>query len=435
MNQNKRSGFSLLETLLYLGIFAIIGGALFGILANVIRISTTEVSGDEIASQLNFAMTTINRLVRESSNIEMATSTATTTLKLRMANSALDPTCIMLSGGALKLAQGPDPFQEQNCSATTTDLTTNKVVVDSVSFQKLEFPGGHDQVQVNLQLSNLATGASKISRALRSGVSRASAATFDSDLLPNNDATYEVGSIISGGKRWKNAGFSGTVTVAGNIGIGTLTVGDKLTITGPYAANQNYGVGINNGMSGASLYSVGLKLRSDAVGNFRGAFDLTTAGTNTEPISLYGNNVGIGVTAPTYRLHLGVDSAAKPTSNVWTIASDERLKTNINDFTDGLSTLLNIRPRTYQYNGRGGVGYDDSGVHIGVIAQELKSIAPYMVGTFRGVLDGQITELENYDGQALPFIIVNAIKEQQKQIERQKGEIAELRVEIENLKK
>lgn len=435
MNQNKQNGFSLLETLLYLGIFAIIGGALFGILTNVVRVSTNEVSGDEVASQLNFAMTTINRLVRESSNIEMETSTATTTLKLRMADPAFDPTCITLSGGRLRLAQGPDPFQVQSCMATTTDITTDKVVVDTALFQRLEFPGGHDQVRVNLQLSNLASGASKISRALRSGVSRASAATFDADLLPNIDAQYEIGSSISGGKRWKNAGFSGTVTVAGNIGIGTTSPTNKLYVNA--VANSNDGINIGdvlrmrNSSSGNNfvfehLATTGnVYIRSFATGDTSGDLVLNDVG----------GNVGIGTTAPTYKLQLSADSAAKPTSNVWTIASDARLKTNINDFTEGLSTLLNIRPRTYQYNGRGGAGYDDSGVHIGVIAQELKSIAPYMVGTFKGVLDGEMTELENYDGQALPFIIVNAIKEQQQQIERQTGEIAGLRAEIENLKK
>ena len=202
-----------METLLYLAIFAIVGGSLFGILTNVVRVSTREVSGDEVATQLQFAMQTINRLVKDSSNIEIATSTATTTLKLRMPVTAQDPTCIILSGGKLKLAQGADPYNQQNCTATTTDITTDKVVVDSALFKRLEFPGGHDQVLVDMQFSNLATGASKISRALRSGISRASAATFDSDLLPNQDALYEVGAPVT--KRWKN------ISIAGLLNLGT----------------------------------------------------------------------------------------------------------------------------------------------------------------------------------------------------------------------
>ena len=40
-------------------------------------------------------------------------------------------------------------------------------------------------------------------------------------------------------------------------------------------------------------------------------------------------NVGIGLTNPSFRLQVVSDSAAKPSTNTWTVSSDERLKTNI----------------------------------------------------------------------------------------------------------
>lgn len=359
-------GFSLLETLLYIGIFAIVGGALFGILTNVVRISTKEVSGDEVSSQLNFAMSTINRLVRESSNIETATTTATTTLKLRMSDPATDPTCITLSGGKLKLAQGPDAFQKQNCTATMTDITTDRVVVDSALFKKLEFPGGHDQVTVDLQFSNLATGASKISRALRSGISRASAATFDSDLLPNADAQYEVGFAAPSTKRWKNisisnllnlgvassdpAGIDGSVyynstsktfrgrsngswndlnsslwlatstnmysNVTGNVGIGTATpsfplsfgasLGSKMGLY-DMGSGAGYGMGIQ-----PSLLQIFAHGATDRVGIGYG-----NSAAFTETLSVKGSNVGIGVIAPKYTLDVnGVASFGGGSGNL-----------------------------------------------------------------------------------------------------------------------
>ena len=253
MKSNR--GFSLLETLLYLAIFAVVGGALFGILTNVVRVSTHEISGDEVSSQLQFAMGTITRLVKDSSSIEISTSTATTTLKLRMSIAAQDPTCITLVNGVLKLAQGPlDPtpgsIGASQCTNVTTDLTTDKVVVDSALFKRIEFPGGHDQVAVDMQMSNTATGANKISRALRSGISRASAATFDSDLLPNADARYEVGSSIPGGRRWKNGSFSGTLVVSGNIGVGTLTPAYSLDVLGSIRGGNYYSSDGTVGMSG-----------------------------------------------------------------------------------------------------------------------------------------------------------------------------------------
>jgi hypothetical protein len=42
-----------------------------------------------------------------------------------------------------------------------------------------------------------------------------------------------------------------------------------------------------------------------------------------------GGNLGIGLTNPTYQLQLSTDSAAKPTTNTWTISSDRRIKTDI----------------------------------------------------------------------------------------------------------
>ena len=42
-----------------------------------------------------------------------------------------------------------------------------------------------------------------------------------------------------------------------------------------------------------------------------------------------GGNVGIGTTSPGFRLTVSTDSAAKPSTNTWTISSDERIKDNI----------------------------------------------------------------------------------------------------------
>jgi hypothetical protein len=43
----------------------------------------------------------------------------------------------------------------------------------------------------------------------------------------------------------------------------------------------------------------------------------------------YDGKVGIGTTSPAYQLQLSTDSAAKPSTNTWTVPSDERLKKDI----------------------------------------------------------------------------------------------------------
>ncbi|MBI5401317.1 hypothetical protein HZB05_00620, partial [Candidatus Wolfebacteria bacterium] len=63
----------MVELLLYLAIFSVVGAVATGILTNVVRINVQETAGSEITSQLNSVMQNINSLVRQSSNIEIAT--------------------------------------------------------------------------------------------------------------------------------------------------------------------------------------------------------------------------------------------------------------------------------------------------------------------------------------------------------------------------
>ena len=420
MKSNR--GFSLLETLLYLGIFAIVGGSLFGILTNVVRMTTREISGDEIAGQLQFTIGTITRLVRESSAIEMATSTATTTIKLRMTNSMQDPTCISLVGGVLKLAQGPDPFQPQNCTATTTDITTSKVVVDSALFKRLEFPGGHDQIAIDLQISNTGIGTNKISRALRSGVSRASAATFDADLLPNADAVYEVGSSIPGGKRWKNAAFSGNLTVAGNMGVGVTNPGTKLTLSGGDDAAST-GIlqlitagGTNLKLGGNTTYSW---IQSHATKPLY----INQLGNNVV-LNLGAGNVGIGTAGPTYKLQ--VNGNAANTTGVWAVASDERLKRDILPIEGALQMVTALQG--VGFNWRDDIKNEQFGQDMGFIAQDVERVLPQWVKTDA---DGY----KRIEAIGIDALLVEAIKEQQQQILNQKKEIEvlkEMMMQIQN---
>ncbi len=325
MKSNR--GFSLLETLLYLAIFAVVGGALFGILTNVVRVSTHEISGDEVSSQLQFAMGTITRLVKDSSSIEISTSTATTTLKLRMSIAAQDPTCITLVNGVLKLAQGPlDPtpgsIGASQCTNVTKDLTTDKVVVDSALFKRIEFPGGHDQVAVDMQMSNTATGANKISRALRSGISRASAATFDSDLLPNATNQYEVGSSI--GKKWKNISLSGLLNVGTSNGAPAITA---------QTGSIYYDTGTNSfkGYNGASWNDIGPTL---------------WVATSTNMYSNISGNVGIGTTAPAASLDVGGFAANGALRSV--------LARQAEGNATGAGTFLGVKAWTTQNTSYGG---------------------------------------------------------------------------------
>jgi hypothetical protein len=146
------------------------------------------------------------------------------------------------------------------------------------------------------------------------------------------------------------------------------------------------------------------------------------------------NRVGIGTTIPSYQLHVSTNSAAKPTSALWTVASDKRLKKNVKPFTDGLNLINKIKPVWFTYNGKAGLP-NDTGV--GTLAQEFQKIAPYMVKPWQYV-DEEKGISESYlavDYGPLNFVMVNAIQEQQKEIKTLEQENKILKEQVQNQQK
>lgn len=159
--------------------------------------------------------------------------------------------------------------------------------------------------------------------------------------------------------------------------------------------------------------------------------------------------VGINITNPTFDLQLGNNSAAKPGTNTWSIASDRRLKTNIHNYDEGLKELLKINPVWYTYTGEAGMPKE---TYVGVIAQDLQEIAPHMVKewtytepsantpassneTASPRTKGRSATYLSVDNGAMTYMMINAIKEQQKQIEDLKKTVEEQSKQIDALLK
>ena len=146
--------------------------------------------------------------------------------------------------------------------------------------------------------------------------------------------------------------------------------------------------------------------------------------------------VGIGVDPP-YIWAAGellyVDGdASKPNGGFWKTLSDRRVKKNIRSFKDGLEAVLKIHPRIYQFNGK--AGYPDNGKdYYGIIAQEMQQVAPYMIEKAQAKLnknDKHTTEILSYDGSALPYMLVNAVKELNQKLEKKDQEIEKLKAQL-----
>jgi hypothetical protein len=132
--------------------------------------------------------------------------------------------------------------------------------------------------------------------------------------------------------------------------------------------------------------------------------------------------VGIGTNNPSHLLHLGADDAVKPGGGSWSTASDRRLKKDIVAFKDGLSVLQKINPVSFKYNGMAGLPNDGKS-YVGIIAQDMQEAAPYTIGTFHD--DATQTDYLSYNPNAVTYILINAVKEQQATIDLLKKQLDE----------
>jgi hypothetical protein len=107
----------------------------------------------------------------------------------------------------------------------------------------------------------------------------------------------------------------------------------------------------------------------------------------------------------------------------WNSLSDATLKTNVSTISSSLESVLHLRGVKYEWKDKATF---DNREHIGFIAQEVNEIVPEVVSRINGKYA--------IDYAPLTAVLVEAIKEQQKQIEKQKSEFEALKAELDAIK-
>ncbi len=115
--------------------------------------------------------------------------------------------------------------------------------------------------------------------------------------------------------------------------------------------------------------------------------------TNFLAFGLYGSTtayitgnsrVGIGISSPSYQFQISTDSAAKPSTNTWTVSSDERIKEDIEDANLDIcyNNIKNLKLKRYKWIDSFIENHSIEDQHkLGWIAQEVETIIPKAVIT------------------------------------------------------
>lgn len=287
----------------------------------------------------------------------------------------------------------------------------------------------------------------------------------DPEMTPRQQLSSVGYSFVS--SQWTSDGQT-LFRLNGDIGIGTASPASKLDIAGklrlyhvppPGAGNAEAGYTINTGPLAAGVYTelsgsvLDLAINAPQIGatdanRIGGIARLDTrdfpAGTAEGSKSFYitgypvgggsergrfavnlqsgevlmaynGGNVGIGTTAPTQKLYVDGNICATGTIGA---CSDARFKRDINPIEGSLDKIEKLQGVTYRWN-RDEYPQFAEGNQIGFVAQKVKEVLPEVVSEGS---DGTLS----VDYGRFSVVLLEAIKEQQKQIEELKTHVAAL---------
>lgn len=275
---------------------------------------------------------------------------------------------------------------------------------------------------------HITTGDTPAHRLEQTNASGFTAQTWD---IAGNEANFFVRDVTGGSRlpfriRPGAPTSSIDISASGNVGIGTASPSKKLHVSGtnsqilvdrPANTAGNYAL-INFSTAGTAKFFFGLNADSDPGVDKLSFFD--QAFSAAVPVMTFtGGNVGVGTQAPT-DLFVVNGTASKPGGGTWAVFSDERLKDIKGRFTSGLQAVMQLQPLRYEYKQNNALGLKSAGEHIGFGAQSVQKVIPEAVTkNSNGYL------MVNSD--PILWTMLNAIKEQQKEIEQLKGQIRQLR--------
>lgn len=242
--------------------------------------------------------------------------------------------------------------------------------------------------------------------------------------IAGNEANFFVRDVTGGSRlplRIRPGAPTSSLDIAasGKVGLGTQSPNAKLDIKeseDSFVGGLQLRRSTTNdtwALTTASDNSLYVGYASDAsLANDNADFNFAMVVTNT-------NRVGIGTAGPTDLLSVN-GTASKPGGGSWAVFSDERLKTIKGNFTSGLKAVMQLQPLRYEYKRDNALQLKSTGEHVGFGALAVQKVIPEAVITS----DSGYLQVNN---DPILWTMLNAIKEQQQQIEQLRKEVRQLR--------
>jgi len=147
--KDNKIGFTLVELIIYMGLFATVLLLITGFLWMIILGNIKEAAYQEVQQNSRFAMTKIEQEIKKAVGINSPIpGSSSNTLILRMADSSL--TSFDISGGKLRMTKGINSYY----------LTTDQVIINnnSLQFTNNSYVNTPGIIQVKMEISHINPG-------------------------------------------------------------------------------------------------------------------------------------------------------------------------------------------------------------------------------------------------------------------------------------
>jgi hypothetical protein len=324
---------------------------------------------------------------------------------------------------------GANKFSIEDITAATVPFTitgsapTNSVFVGSTG--KVGFRTATPVLDLHVNTTD--TPAARLEQNNSGGFT---AQTWD---VAGNESNFFVRDVTGGSRlpfRIRPGAPTSSIDIsgAGDVGIGTASPGARLHIF----ATETSDISAGFGPSPASGPSMNIGYGGSTFGRGAGFFNARPDASAVAPnpslrfmtvnvermIITNQGRVGIGTSAPDQTFSVNGD-ASKTGGNTWQSFSDERLKNIKGRFNTGLKAVMQLQPIRYEYKPDNALGLVSEGDHIGFGAAAVQKIIPEAVTRSQS---GYLM----LNSDPILWTMLNAIKEQQKEIAELKGQVKKL---------